>query len=184
MLVEQIKYFIEQDPGLTAVYLIVAKIIGAILFFPGTPITLLAGSALGVFWGSIVSIIGNTIGAIAAFVISRYFLSDFFYKKVYVRYPTIQRYEERFFKNGLSTVIFLRLVPLFPFNALNYSLGLTRVTLKDYCIGTFIGIIPGTIAFVYFGDAIAMLSAFHVVSSVAAIVGLVYLGKYYKKHTK
>lgn len=184
MLIEQVKHFVQQDPQLTAFYLIGAKIIGAIILFPGAPLTLLAGATMGVVWGSVVSLIGNTLGAITAFVISRYFLRDFFYEKIYLRYPTIQKYEERFFKKGVSTVIFLRLVPLFPFNVLNYSLGLTRVTLRDYSIGTFFGIIPGTIAFVYFGEAIAMLSIFHIVSSLIAIAGLMYVGKYYEKQRK
>lgn len=181
MVIEQVKHFVEQDPELTALYLIIAKILGAVLLFPGTPLTLLAGATLGLFWGSVVSIIGNTLGAIAAFILARYFFRDYFYKKVYVRYPTIQKYENRFFKKGLSTVVFLRLVPLFPFNALNYTLGITQVTLKDYCIGTFFGIIPGTIAFVYFGEALSTLSAFHIISSLIAIGGLIYVGKYYEK---
>ena len=51
MIIEQVKHFVEQDPQLTALYLIIAKIIGAVLLFPGTPLTLLAGATLGVFWG-------------------------------------------------------------------------------------------------------------------------------------
>ena len=182
MLIEYIKEFAGQDKGLTAFYLIIAKIVGAVFLFPGTPLTLLAGATLGVFWGSIVAILGNTLGAIIAFIISRYFLSDFFYKKVYLKYPSIQKYEKKFFTKGVATVIFLRLVPLFPFNMLNYSLGLTRVSLKDYSLGTFLGIIPGTIAFVYFGGALAMLSPFHIISSIIAITGLIFIGKYYEKN--
>lgn len=181
MLIEQVKHFVEQDPQLTAFYLIIAKIIGAILLFPGAPLTLLAGATLGVFWGSIVSIIGNTLGATAAFIISRFFLRDFVIKTIYAKYHAVEKYEARFFSNGLLTVIFLRLIPLFPFNALNYLLGVTQVKTKDYLIGTAFGIIPGTIAFVYFGKAITMLSPFHIISSIIAIAGLAYVGKYYEK---
>jgi uncharacterized membrane protein YdjX (TVP38/TMEM64 family) len=184
MLLEQVKHFVQQDPQLTAVYLIIAKIIGAILLFPGTPLTLLAGATLGVFWGSIVSVIGNTLGATAAFLISRFFLRTYVTTKLYGKYPLIQTYESRFFHKGLLTVILLRLIPLFPFNVLNYLLGITKVTTKDYIIGTGFGIIPGTIAFVYFGNAITMLSPFHIISSVIAIVGLTYIGKYYEKKYK
>lgn len=183
MIIEYIKAFVSRDPELTAVYLISAKILGAILLFPGTPLTLLAGATLGLFWGSIVSIIGNTLGAIAAFLLSRYVFRDFFQKKVYRKYPSIQKYEDRFFKKGLATVIFLRLVPAFPFNALNYLLGLTKVTLRQYSVGTFFGIIPGTIAFVYFGEALSMLSPFHIVTAIIAIGGLIFVGKYYEKNT-
>jgi len=182
MLVENLKMFIERDPELTAVYLILGKIIGAVLFFPGTPLTLLAGATLGVFWGSVVSLIGNTIGATAAFFVSRYFLKDYVTTTLYKKYPKIEKYEYRFFNHGLITVILLRLIPLFPFNALNYLLGVTSVTAREYIIGTAIGIIPGTIAFVYFGNAIGMLSPFHIVISILAIVGLTYVGKYYEKN--
>ena len=184
MLVEQLRVFIEKDPQLTALYLILGKILGAVLFFPGTPLTLLAGATLGVFWGSIVSIIGNTLGATAAFLISRFFLRNYVTKTIYIKYPTIQKYEARFFNRGLITVIFLRLIPLFPFNALNYLLGVTQVKTKDYLIGTAFGIIPGTIAFVYFGNAITMLSPFHIISSIIAIAGLTYISKYYEKKYK
>lgn len=184
MFIDQVKHFVEQDPQLTSLYLIIAKIIGAILLFPGTPLTLLAGATLGVFWGSVVSIIGNTLGAAAAFFISRYFLRNYVTKTIYAKYPAIQKYETRFFNRGLMTVIFLRLIPLFPFNALNYLLGVTQVKTKDYLMGTAFGIIPGTIAFVYFGNAITMLSPFHIISSVVAIVGLTYVGKYYEKRYK
>jgi uncharacterized membrane protein YdjX (TVP38/TMEM64 family) len=60
----------------------------------------------------------------------------------------------------------------------------TKVKTKDYLIGTTFGIIPGTIAFVYFGNAITMLSPFHIISSVIAIIGLTYIGKYYEKKYK
>lgn len=184
MIIEQVKHFVEQDPQLTALYLIIAKIIGAVLLFPGTPLTLLAGATLGVFWGSIVSVIGNSLGATLAFLISRYFLRNYVSKTIYTKYPTIQKYEARFFNRGLLTVIILRLIPLFPFNVLNYLLGVTRIKTKDYIIGTVFGIIPGTIAFVYFGKAITMLSPFHIISSLIAIVGLTYIGKYYEKKYK
>ncbi len=181
MLIEYVKNLVTQDHQLTGVYLIAAKIIGAILFFPGTPLTLLAGATLGVWWGSLVSIIGNTLGAVAAFFIARYFLKDYVQAHAYQKYPKIRMYENRFFKNGFATVIFLRLVPLFPFNALNYLLGVTHVSARDYILGTAIGIIPGTIAFVYFGESLSMLSSFHIITSLTAIVGLVYIGKFYEK---
>lgn len=181
MIVEYVQHLVSIHPQLAALYLIVAKIIGAVLFFPGTPLTLLAGATLGVFWGSIVSLIGNTLGAVVAFLVARYFLKDYVETKLFLKYPKIKEYEYRFVKHGLATVILLRLIPLFPFNALNYILGVTRVSTRDYILGTAIGIIPGTIAFVYFGRALVMVSVFHILFSVIAIAGLVFIGKHYEK---
>jgi uncharacterized membrane protein YdjX (TVP38/TMEM64 family) len=180
MLVEQLRLVIEHNETLTPILLILAKVFGAILFFPGAPLTLLAGGLLGTFWGTIVSLIGNILGAVLAFLIARYFLRDVVKEKVFSRYPKLKAYEEKFFKDGLRTVIFLRLVPLFPFNALNYALGVTRVRAKDYIIGTSVGIIPGTLAYTYFGESIAMLSPLNIAFALLAIIGLVYIGKRYE----
>ena len=181
MLLDQVQELISVYPEIAALILIVAKIIGALIFFPGTPLTLLAGATFGVFWGSIISLIGNIVGATLAFLVSRYFLQKYVKKEFLVKYPKISSYEQRFFSHGLRTVILLRLIPLFPFNALNYLLGVTRVSNKDYILGTAIGIIPGTIAFVYFGQSLAMLSVLHIALSVVAIIGLIYIGKFYEK---
>lgn len=181
MLLEQLRLLIENNESLTPVLLILAKVLGAVLFLPGTPLTLLAGGLLGTFWGTIVSLIGNILGAAAAFFIARYFLRGIVKEKVLSKYPKLKAYEEKFFKDGLRTVLFLRLVPLFPFNALNYALGVTRVSAKDYIIGTSVGIIPGTLAYTYFGESLAMLSPLNIALALVAITGLIYIGKRYER---
>jgi uncharacterized membrane protein YdjX (TVP38/TMEM64 family) len=179
-IIQDFKIFIENNEALAPLYLILAKIVATILFVPGAILTLLSGALLGTFWGSVVSIIGNTIGATLAFLISRYLFRDFVSQKLLSKYKKIGEYEELFFKSGFKTIIFLRLIPIFPFNALNYLLGVTRVSFKDYFWGTFIGIIPGTIAFVYFGESIKMLSWLNILVSICAIIGLSYIGKFWK----
>jgi uncharacterized membrane protein YdjX (TVP38/TMEM64 family) len=174
------KIFIENNGALAPLYLIMAKIVATVLFVPGAILTVISGAILGTFWGSIVSIIGNTVGATLAFLISRYLFRDFVSDKLLSKYKKIGDYEELFFKSGFKTISFLRLIPLFPFNALNYLLGITRVSFRDYFWGTFIGIIPGTIAFVYFGESIKMLSWLNILVSICAIIGLSYIGKFWK----
>jgi uncharacterized membrane protein YdjX (TVP38/TMEM64 family) len=173
--------FVEKQDFYTAfLSLTLLKTLASAFFLPGTPFTILSGTLLGTFWGSISAIIGNTIGAILAFTISRYFLYNFVQKKILTKYPKIKEYEEKLFKNGLQTVLFLRLIPLFPFNVLNCLLAITKVKFKDYFWGTFIGIIPGTIAFVYLGDSIKMFSWLNVLFALGGIVGLSYIGKFWK----
>ena len=181
MFIHHVQALIAMYPGASALILIGAKIVGALILFPGTPLTLLAGATFGVLWGSVVSLIGNTIGAVAAFFVARYVLRDYVKKHILLKYPKIADYEKRFFLHGFKTVILLRLIPLFPFNALNYLLGVTEVSARDYILGTAIGIIPGTIAFVNFGQSLAMLNVVHIIFSVVAILGLIFIGKYYEK---
>jgi uncharacterized membrane protein YdjX (TVP38/TMEM64 family) len=150
-----------QDFYTAFISLTIFKALTAIFFLPGTPFTILSGSLLGTFWGSISAIIGNAIGAILAFLLARYFLYSFVQNKILPKYKNLEKYEKNFledkgsekiFTKSLQTILFLRLVPLFPFNVLNFVLAVTKVKFKDYAIGTTVGIIPGTIAFVYFGD--------------------------------
>lgn len=178
---QSILTFIEnQDKFSAGIYLIVAKAISGVTFLPGTPLTLLSGAVLGTFWGTIVSIIGNVIAATLAFILARYLLKNFVQNKILKKYPKINEYEDMLFRKGFYTVIFLRLVPLFPFNALNFALAVTEVKFKDYFFGTVIGIIPGTIAFVYFGESLKMLSIYNIIIAVLAIVALGYVGKIWK----
>jgi uncharacterized membrane protein YdjX (TVP38/TMEM64 family) len=182
IVIENVKLLVLENPNLAAFYLIIGKIIGAIILAPGTPLTLLAGATLGTFKGFITSMIGNTIGAVAAFFIARCIGQKYITEKILPKYPKIKEYEERLTKKkGLQTVLFLRLVPLFPFNALNYLLGITNVSAKNYIIGTFFGIIPGTLAFVYFGESLRMLKVANIIIAILAIMLLIVGGKYYEK---
>lgn len=172
---------VENSDKVTAsLLLILGKIISGVFFLPGTPLTLLAGVILGTYLGTIVSLVGNVLGATLAFLLARYVLKDYVQNKILVKYPKIKEYENLLFKKGFLTVVFLRLIPLFPFNALNFLLAVTQVKFRDYFFGTILGIIPGTFAFVFLGESFKMLSILHICFAVVAIVGLGYLGRFWK----
>ncbi len=169
------------SPFLVAGILILIKTFVTPLGFPGTPLTLLTGSLFGYFFGTIISLIGNTLGACLAFLLARYVLQEFVQKKLLPRYIKIKKYEQNISKRGLATVIALRLIPLFPFNALNFLLGVTSISFKKYMWGSFIGMIPGTFLFVYFGESLRLLSFLNILLAITGIIILTYLGKLYEK---
>ncbi len=178
---EIFKGFLEvQDKFTTGLYLVVAKIVAGVTFVPAAPLTLLSGALLGTFWGTVVAMIGNILGAVLAFLVARYLLRNFVKKTIFTKYPKILNYEKKLFENGFATVVFLRLVPLFPFNVLNLCLAVTEVKFKDYLFGTMVGIIPGTLAFVYFGESLKMLNLYSILFAVLGILGLSYVGKIWK----
>jgi uncharacterized membrane protein YdjX (TVP38/TMEM64 family) len=124
--------------------------IATVLLIPGSILTLGSGVLFGIGWGSFYVFIAATLGATLAFLIGRYFARDWVNGKVQ-KNPKFQTIDQAIAREGLKIVFLLRLSPLFPFNLLNYALGITQVSLKDYVIGS-LGMIPGTILYVYIGS--------------------------------
>jgi uncharacterized membrane protein YdjX (TVP38/TMEM64 family) len=123
--------------------------VATVAFVPGSLLTLGAGALFGLVRGTAIVLVGATIGASAAFVLARSL----------ARAPVERRLarDERFAavdraigREGRRIVLLLRLSPLFPFNLLNYALGLTRVRFVDYFLAS-IGMLPGIVLYVYYG---------------------------------
>jgi len=123
---------------------------GTVLFFPGTILTFAGGALFGPVLGSVYNLIGATIGALIAFLVARYLASDWAEQKAGGKIKQLKHGIE---DEGWKFVAFLRLVPLFPFNVLNYALGITRIGALPYTLASFIFMIPGCIAYTYIGYA-------------------------------
>lgn len=142
--------WIQSLGSIGAIAFILIYIVSTIIFFPGTVLTLGAGFIFGVAFGSLYVFIGATLGATGAFLIGRYLARD------WVKLKTegdrrFQKIDESVKKAGFKIVLLTRLSPLFPFILLNYLYGITSVSLKDYLLGS-IGMIPGTVMYVYIGS--------------------------------
>lgn len=125
-------------------------IVATVAFLPGSILTLGAGVVFGVLWGAVYVFVGATIGAIAAFLVGRYLARGWIGQKIESdrKFAAI---DKAVAKEGFKIVLLTRLSPVFPFNLLNYAFGITGVSLKDYALGS-IGMIPGTIMYVYIGS--------------------------------
>ncbi len=125
-------------------------IVATVAFLPGSILTLGAGVLFGIIKGSIYVFFGATIGATLAFLAGRYLARGWISKKI-AGNQKFQAIDQAVGKEGLKIVLLTRLSPIFPFNLLNYGLGVTGVSLKDYVLGS-VGMIPGTIMYVYIGS--------------------------------
>lgn len=124
--------------------------VGAVFFLPGSVMTLAGGALFGPVWGTLLNLAGATLGAALAFLVARYLASEWVANRTGGRLARIIRGVEA---EGWRFVAFTRLVPLFPFNLLNYALGLTRIPLVSYAVTTFICMAPGALAYTYVGYA-------------------------------
>lgn len=125
-------------------------IILTIVGIPGTVLTTVGGILFGLAWGTFWSVIGATLGALGAFLVARYLLRDWA-KRKFGNHPLLTRIERAIAKKPLASVLTLRFAPITPFNLINYLFGLTSVHWLTYTLGTFIGIIPGTLLYTELG---------------------------------
>ena len=128
----------------------VVRAVGAVFFVPGSLLALTAGVLFGPFWGAVYNLVASTLGAVLAFLVARYLASDWVARKLGGRTKTIVEGVEA---EGWRFIAFVRLVPLFPYNLLNYALGLTRIKLSHFTYASLICMIPGDVAYVYIGYA-------------------------------
>ena len=139
------------DPLLTAITFAGLYIAATVLFVPGLLITMAAGVLFGPFKGTVIVSIASVTGASLAFLIGRYLAREWITRKTEDS-PRFQAIDEAIGREGGRIVFLLRLSPLFPYNLLNYGLGLTRVKFGSYFIASWIGMLPGTFMYVYLGS--------------------------------
>jgi uncharacterized membrane protein YdjX (TVP38/TMEM64 family) len=138
--------------GVAGIAIFVGLYIAAtVLFVPGSILTLGAGLIWGVLYGSIYVSVASTLGATAAFLVGRYFARDWIAGKV-EKSPRFSAIDDAVGREGWKIVGLTRLSPVFPFNMLNYAYGLTKVTLTHYFFASWIGMMPGTVMYVYTGS--------------------------------
>jgi uncharacterized membrane protein YdjX (TVP38/TMEM64 family) len=121
-----------------------------VLFLPGAVLTLAGGALFGPLWGTLYNLVGATLGALLAFLIARHLAGDWVQARTKGRLACLIQGVEA---EGWRFVAFTRLVPLFPFNLLNYALGLTRIRVLPYVLASLVFMLPGAVAYTYLGFA-------------------------------
>ncbi len=132
------------------VIFIVVYVIATVLLVPGSALTVGAGIVFGLGWGLLAVSLGSTTGAALAFLISRFVARE--------KIASMARNNENFRRidaaigeQGAKLVFLLRLSPIIPFNPSNYFYGLTAVKFWPYVLASWIGMLPGTLLYVYLG---------------------------------
>ena len=128
---------------------VLGYVAAAVAFVPGSLLTLAAGALFGLVRGVVYVMLGATLGATAAFLVSRYLVRG----RVEARVRADRRFaaiDDAVGTQGRRIVFLLRLSPVLPFNLLNYALGVTRVRLLDFVVAC-AGMLPGTVLYVYYG---------------------------------
>jgi uncharacterized membrane protein YdjX (TVP38/TMEM64 family) len=171
---DQLHDFYQQNTWTMILGFIGVYIVTVALSLPGaTILTLTSGAIFGAAVGTLVVNVGATLGALLAFLAARFILSDWVESKVGAR---LQRFQEGFSQNALQYLLFLRLVPLFPFWLINLAAGLTRIRTSTYVLGTMVGILPGSFVYANAGNHIASINTLKDIASPKVLGAFALLG--------
>lgn len=135
-----------------------AYILSALLMLPGSILTFGAGFAYGPVFGTLLVSPVSVVAATLAFLLGRTVARGWVANRV-ERDPRFAAIDAAIGRQGFRVVALLRLTPVFPFSILNYALGLTQVRLRDYVLGSFVGMLPATFMYVYLGSLITNVGA-------------------------
>lgn len=150
-----------------------------IAVFPGAPLTLAAGALYGAVGGTAVSVAGAGAGAIGAFLIARHSTRSSVEQATGKRLAGL---EERLEGKGFLALLTLRLVPVVPFNALNYGAGASSIGTRDYVFATLAGIVPGAFAYAAIGAGVDDPLSPLFIGAVVLALGLAVIARSASKH--
>ncbi len=129
-----------------------------VLLFPASLLTLAAGFLYGPLWGTLLVSPTSVLASTLAFLLGRSVAREWIKRRI-EQNPRFSAIDAAVGENGFKVIFLLRLSPVFPFTLLNYALGLTRVRLRDFVLASFLGMLPGTFMYVYFGSSVANAAA-------------------------
>ncbi len=171
---DQLRAFYDANAGTMVAAFIGVYIVTVALSLPGaTILTLCAGAIFGSVTGTLVVNVGATIGAMLAFLAARFLLRDWVEKKFGEK---LKPFNDGFSKNAINYMLFLRLVPLFPFFLVNLVSGLTQIRLPVYFFGTMFGILPGTFVYANAGSNLASINQLSDIASLEVLGAFALLG--------
>ncbi|MEA3292818.1 MAG: TVP38/TMEM64 family protein [Pseudomonadota bacterium] len=182
-----LRYKENHLPGLALAYLAI-YIFATAISIPGALVLTLAGGAIFGFWlGSGLVSIASTIGATLAFLLSRYLFRGAVENKMGSRLRTVQ---ENFDRDGAFYLFSLRLVPVFPFFAINLLMGLTPIRTGAYIVASWLGMLPATLVYVNAGTQLGRLESLRgilspgILSALLLLAVFPYVAKYLLKLLK
>lgn len=146
------KSFIGQYEGYVEVIFIAIYTLLTVIGVPGTVLTVVGGCLFGIWYGTLISIISATLGALCAFWTARYLFRDSAQRR-FGKNKRLLKFQTAVLAQPFYFVLTTRLIPISPYNLVNYLFGLTAINWLDYTFATFIGVIPGSLAYSWLGKS-------------------------------
>jgi uncharacterized membrane protein YdjX (TVP38/TMEM64 family) len=162
---------------------LIAHIVATVVPIPRTAFTLAAGLLFGPALGVVIAVVASTVAAVLAAALVR---AAGWQLNRLDRHPAVHRVDQQLRERGWVAVLSLRLIPVVPFSVLNYAAGASAVRMVPYTLATLAGLLPGTAAVVFLGDALAghpdpLLLLVSLLTSVLGVTGLLFEVRHYRR---
>jgi len=168
--------YVEQDYTQSLVLAFVIYVLVVALSLPGAAfLSLVVGFVFGRWIGWLLLVLAATVGAVIVFQLVRYLFYDWAHAQLKKRQQA-QQLMAGFEEDAVSYLLFLRVVPLFPFWLVNIILPLTTIKLRPYALGTFFGIMPGRFVFANLGQSLSTVEQVDQIFSLPLMVAFLLLG--------
>jgi uncharacterized membrane protein YdjX (TVP38/TMEM64 family) len=188
---ENLEYYRDYLINFVDQYWMISIIIYGLLYvlvitlaLPGVAVMTFTGGALfPLKYAFIIVVVASTIGAIINFIMSRYFLQDFF-EKIFSQ--SIRKINARIEKGGFKNLLILRTIPVFPYSMVNFALAISDLSMIKFIVVTVLGKIPGSLIIIYAGsnmaevDSMRDLATPEMVLAILLLIGFILLPIFYK----
>ncbi|MFC1561750.1 TVP38/TMEM64 family protein [candidate division KSB1 bacterium] len=162
-------------------YLAIYTSRGIVVVIPVLVMSLLSGVVFGVWWGWLLNVLGATLNSCVSFLAARFFGRGFIESIPLLKSGKLKTFDEKAAEHGFKAVLFMRLVPLFQYDAVNFGWGLSKIKFRDYALASFIGMIPGGFITNFLGSSLDNWKSPQFFIAVGAFIALMFVPFIYKK---
>ncbi|MBC8183874.1 TVP38/TMEM64 family protein [candidate division KSB1 bacterium] len=162
------------------VFITIYALRGAVLVIPVGVMSLAGGLAFGKWLGTVYILIGATLGASLSFMIARYFGRKFIESFEWLHKGKIKSFDEGIEKNGFRMMLFMRLIPLFQYDAVNFGGGLSKMKFRDFFLASFIGMAPGGFINAMLGSSLENIISVQFFAALGVFILLMFIPSIYK----
>jgi uncharacterized membrane protein YdjX (TVP38/TMEM64 family) len=177
---QRIRDFVLSFGYWAPIIFIVIYFLRTFVLFSASVLSIASGLAFGPFWGTVYTVIGATISSCTAFLIVRWFGRGFMEATCKSCGTAIEGLDKKIGDKGFWIILFLRLIPIFPYEGINFAAGLSKISFWQYFWGTFLGIIPGSFAYNYLGGSLINIKDPKILLGIAMVLFVIFAPTIYK----
>ena len=166
------------------VFIVLYALRAVILVIPVGVMSIAGGLAFGKWFGTVYILLGATIGSCLSFLVARYFGRGFMESFEWLHKGRIGKFDDNAARHGFKVILFVRLIPLFQYDSVNFGSGLSKIRFRDFAAASLIGMIPGGFINAVLGSSLEKIVSVQFFAALGAFIALMFVPTIYRKIKK